>query len=273
MKIKHLLAGLMSFALLPFTALAEETVYRISIVPQFTTVEISKTWQPVLDKITELSGLKLELLAYPKIPIFEQGFKSGDADFAYMNPYHVVMANEAQGYLPLVRDKKLLNGILVVRKDSGITSVAQLNGKKIAFPAPNAFGASLWMRAQLTQTHGVTFEESYVGSHQTVYRQVLTGDVQAGGGVQATLDKESASLRDELTVLYRTPDVPSHPIVYHPRISQQVADKFRSALLSIATTDEGKELLKAIQMTQPVATDYEQEYLPLKALSLETFVK
>jgi phosphonate transport system substrate-binding protein len=162
---------------------------------------------------------------------------------------------------------------LVVRKDSGITSVAQLEGKKIAFPAPNAFGASLWMRAQLVKSHGISFEESYVGSHQTVYRQVLTGDVQAGGGVQATLDKESANLRDDLTILYRTPDVPSHPIAYHPRVPQAVAEKFRSALLELSTTDEGKELLKSIQMTQPIATDYEQEYLPLKSLSLETFVK
>lgn len=273
MNVKHFSLGIIGALWLPLSASATETVYRIAIVPQFTTIEISKTWQPVLDKITELSGIKLELLAYPKIPAFEQGFKAGEADFVYMNPYHVVMAKSAQGYVPLVRDKKLLNGILVVKKDSGITNLAQLNGQKIAFPAPNAFGASLWMRAQLTQTHGITFEESYVGSHQTVYRQVLTGDVQAGGGVQATFDKESTSLTEGLTILYRTPDVPSHPIGYHPRVAQDVAEKFRSALMTMAQDEAGQTLLKAIQITQPIATDYEQEFLPLKSLNLEAFVK
>jgi phosphonate transport system substrate-binding protein len=270
----HWLGSMSALALLPMSVgAADESVYRMAVVPQFTAVEISKNWQPVLDKITELSGVKLELYTYPKIPIFEQSFKSGEADFAYMNPYHVVMANDAQGYIPLVRDKALLNGILVVKKDSGIQSLAQLEGKKIAFPAPNAFGASLWMRAQLTQTHAIHFEESYVGSHQTVYRQVVTGDVQAGGGIQSTLDKESDSLKDELSILYRTPDVPSHPIVYHPRVSADIANKVKTAFMTLAQTEEGQALLKPIQMTHPVDTHYEQEYLALKTLKLETFVK
>ena len=250
-----------------------QTSYQIAIVPQFTAVEIHKSWQPLIDKITELSGVSLSLVAYPNIPSFEQGFKQGEADFVYMNPYHMVMAYDAQGYLPMVRDVALLNGILVVRKDSGIAQIADLAGKTIAFPAPNAFGASLWMRAQLTKTHSVTFEESYVGSHQTVYRQVLTGDVAAGGGIQSTLNKESANIRDELNILYQTPDVPSHPIAYHPRVNLAVANKVRDAFLTLSQDSQGQGLLKAVQWTKPVVTEYEQEYLPLKALKLETFVK
>ncbi len=52
-----------------------------------------------------------------------------------MNPYHAVMAKKAAGYTPILRDGATrLTGILVVRKDSPITRVEQLDGATLEKP-------------------------------------------------------------------------------------------------------------------------------------------
>jgi phosphonate transport system substrate-binding protein len=61
-----------------------------------------------------------------------------------MNPYHAIRANKKHGYAPLVRDVgRSLFGIIVVKKDSPIETVSELDGEIVAFPAPNALGAAL----------------------------------------------------------------------------------------------------------------------------------
>jgi phosphonate transport system substrate-binding protein len=56
------------------------------------------------------------------------------------------MAKKAHGYIPLLRDgSKQLKGILVVLKEGDIDDIQKLDGKKIAFPSPNAFGASFFI--------------------------------------------------------------------------------------------------------------------------------
>jgi ABC-type nitrate/sulfonate/bicarbonate transport system substrate-binding protein len=57
-----------------------------------------------------------------------------------------------RGFLPLVRDgQSQLEGILVVRKDSPVRRIADLSGATVAFPASNAFAASLLPRALLSR--------------------------------------------------------------------------------------------------------------------------
>lgn len=126
-----------------------------------------------------------------------------------MNPYHQVMVR--QRYQPLVGDgATLLRGILAVRRDSPITSLQQLNGAMIAFPSPNAFAASLLIRAHLRQ-QGVAFTPVYLKTHSNVYRAVAIDQVGAGGGVNNTLQREPVELRERLRVLFTTPGYPAHP--------------------------------------------------------------
>ena len=52
-----------------------------------------------------------------------------------MNPYHAVMADQAQGYVPIVRDgSRKLFGILAVRNDSPLQDVKELDGAPSEIP-------------------------------------------------------------------------------------------------------------------------------------------
>jgi phosphonate transport system substrate-binding protein len=253
-------------------ATAAETSYSIAIVPQYPPAEIHRDWTPLLERIRLETGINLTLSIAASIPAFEVGLFSGEPDFAYMNPYHEVMAMRAKGYLPLVRDSTPLSGILMVRKDDPITSVKQLDGKEIAFPAPNAFGASLWMRALLAEREKIHITPLYVKTHSNAYRYVVTGKAVACGGVNHTLSEEPAEVRDSLRVLLETPGVPSHPLSAHPRVPEPVRRKLAEFLLSLPEMAGGPALLKGVQMASPVRADYARDYRPLEKYGLDNYV-
>jgi phosphonate transport system substrate-binding protein len=248
------------------------TPYTVAVVPQFPAVEIHRTWSPLLERLGAETGLAFTLQQFASIPEFERAFLAGKPDLVFLNPYHMVMAAGAQRYTPLVRDgAKLLSGILVVRSDSAVKSLADLQDQTVAFPAPNAFGASLYLRALLTEA-SVKFRPDYVKTHTNAYRHVLAGEVAAAGGVRATLDRESPDVQGRLRVLYETPAVPAHPLAAHPRVPSAAQLAVREAMIRIAASDEGKALLRGIQMPAPVISRYEADYAPLKRLGLDRFV-
>ncbi len=261
---------LLSLPIPAVTALEAGRQYTFAVVPQFDQRQLFAVWRPIVDELAKRTGLSFELVSEPKIPVFERKFLRGSYDFAYMNPYHFLKASKSQGYVPLARDRAPLRGILVVRKDSAATQPSDLNGKVVAFPSPNALGASLLMRADLARLHQVNISPLYVKTHDSVYLHVAKGLVDAGGGVQKTLEQQEPAVRDALRIIYTTRSLPSHPVAAHPRVPKRDREKVRRALLDMATAPEGRMLLGNIPMKQAVSAS-PADYAAMQDWGLEAF--
>ncbi|WP_114638742.1 phosphate/phosphite/phosphonate ABC transporter substrate-binding protein [Polynucleobacter necessarius] len=246
--------------------------YSVYVVPQFSATEIHTAWAPLLEKVGIQTKQCYNLIIPGTIPEFEKAIVAGKADYAYMNPYHEVMAYRAQKYMPLLADgSKMLSGIVVVKSDSPIKTLADLRNATIAFPAPNAFGASLLIRATLSKA-GIPFRAEFVKSHSNVYRSVIFGDYQAGGGIQATLQHERPEVKEHLRVVYTTGAYKPHPIAVNPRISLSDASAFTDAILGLKQDPSGRQLLEGIQISDPVKVSYQKDYQSLESLGLSKFV-
>jgi phosphonate transport system substrate-binding protein len=264
-----LFASLASVSFLVWSA--EDILYQFGVVPQFEQRKLFKIWRPILDELEQRTQLAFNLVGSPKIPVFEQMYIEGDYDFAYMNPYHILKANDTQGYLPLVRDgSRKLKGILVVLKDSPVQNVQGIAGKRVAFPAPNALGASILMRAELAQLHGVSIIPHYVRTHSSVYLHVALGLTSAGGGLLTTLNVQRPEIREKLRVLYKTRSVNPHPISVHPRVPKAHRKRVQQALLEMASSEKGAALLAKIPIRKLVIANME-DYSPMNAWGLEAF--
>lgn len=263
-----LLAG---FALSAFAHEEEPRCsYRLGVVPQFEQRTLAATWAPILYALEVETGCDIELVGTQTIGEFEAEFMSGIYDIAYMNPYHAVMAEDAQGYVPVVRaGKEPLRGVLAVHANSDITDVKQLRGKEVAFPSPNALGASLLMRAELKRLYGVEVKPLYVETHSSVYLHVAKGLAYAGGGVLGTLNEQRSELRSKLRVIYTTQPLPAHPLVVHPRLGEQGIKKIQEAWLRMA--DRAPSLVANIPMPDPVKTTM-QDYAGLRGMELHRFM-
>ncbi len=249
----------------------EGPVYTIGVVPQWGSERLFEIWQPLVNYLSDQTGLNLKLEPTFSIPNFEKGFTEGEYDFAYMNPYHFVCAQRDEGYMPLIRDdKRQLTGILVAANDSDIKSVEQLEGQRVDFPSPNALGASLYMRTLLARKFNVECVPKYVQTHESVYLNVISGKAAAGGGVRRTLEAQVPELQERLRVIYETPGVAPHPLAYHPRVPEEVAAKVKAAIIEMTNSEEGRTLLAGIPMTKP-ATATDEDYQSLVDLKLEEF--
>lgn len=247
------------------TVLAAE--FTFGVTPQFERRQLFAVWTPVLAELERRTGHKFKLVLAPDIPEFERRYNAGAFDFSYMNPYLVV--ENPQGYIPLVHDAAPIRGILVVRQDSKVRSPAELDGATIAFPTPNAIGASLLIRAELERKFKIHFEPKYTKSHTATYLSVIQGLAAAGGGVQKTLNEQKESVREQLRVIHITRPSPSLPVAAHPRVPAEVREAVREAFLAMAGGPDAA-LLKEIPMSQPVATSA-RDYEPLRELGLREF--
>lgn len=251
----------------------ERPVYTVAVVPQFQAQEIHRVWTPLLARLGEEAGVVLVLKLAQDIPSFEEEVVAGRPDFVYLNPYHQVRAHRAQRYRPLVRDATPLTGILVVRRDDPIREVSTLEGKALAFPAPNAFGASLLIRAHLAETARVKIAPMYAKTHTNAYRQTILGKTAATGGLRATLEREPQEVRDALRILLETPGAAPHPLSAHPRVPAALQTAMQQAWLRLAQDPSLQASFRDIPMPRPVVADHQRDYAPLERLKLDRYTE
>lgn len=252
-------------------AMADDA-YTVGVVPQFESRQIAHIWQPILKEVSRRSNIQLKLKASPNMVAFEKQLKEGVFDFAYMNPYQAVTSQQIQGYKPLLKDNgRKLFGIIVVKKDSPIRSVQELDGQQVAFPSATALGATLLTRAELARKFNITLNGLYVKSHSSVYLNVIMGTAIAGGGVQNTLLQQPAAILGKLRVLYTTDTVPSHPISAHPRVSPPIQATIQQTFLDLGNDKKGQQLLANIPMKK-IGPATIGDYDVVKNLKLEKFL-
>lgn len=231
-----------------------------------------RDWTPLVEYLSKETGRVIRLKVYSDRNSFEEDLVAGKLDLFFGNPGYGVVARKLHGYIPLVRsDKKKLTGIVVVRKDSELTSVEQLQGKLLGFPGETAFAASLYVREQLRNSAGIQFSEKYYDSHNNVYRNVLLGNVAAGAGVRRTLESEPEALRSQLKVIYETPGTRPHPLAAHPRIGEKLQMKITDALLALNESSDGQLLLKKIKLEKPKVADFNRDYKGIETISLRMY--
>jgi phosphonate transport system substrate-binding protein len=263
--VKHSILGcivfislLIPFLYFPNTASGEES-YSFGVVPQFEQRKIFAVWQPIINELAKRTGLSFRLVTTLKIADFDREFMKGNYDFAYVNPYLAGITSADRKVVPLVADKIPLRGIVVVRNTSPIRHVSDLNGKVVAFPAPNAIGATLLVLADLDQVHHIAVKPLFAKTHSSVYLHVVNDLVDAGGGVEKTFQEQPPEVRTSLRILYTTRFFPSHPVTAQTRIPEEDREKVKQALIALAATPAGKELLLKVPIKQlaPVeAVDY-----------------
>ena len=257
--------------LLGYSAASLSAEFSLGIVPQFDSRKIEEAWAPIAREIELKTGHRIILRGSPTIPEFEKFLYKGEFDFAYMNPYHFVQAHKSQRYTALLRDHaEPLQGIIVVRNDSPIKRVEELHGRKVAMPAPNALGAALIPRAEFARKFKIAPEISYVKSHASVYRSVVAGTVDAGGGIDSTLEAEIPLIKNQLRILYKTVALPTHPIAAHSRIPSKISRQFQEVILAYAETTEGRAQLSKVPILK-IGIAATSEYKVLENMQLEEF--
>ncbi|NTV13581.1 MAG: phosphate/phosphite/phosphonate ABC transporter substrate-binding protein [Desulfobulbaceae bacterium] len=131
---KVLLAAVL--LLWPFSLTAAEPGpgFTLGVIPSAPPVATHTLWSPMVERLARETGLPFRLKVYEKMADFERDIVSPAApDFIFANSLQIVVAHQAQGYVPLVRGSGTVWVELFVRGDSSYKAVDDLAGRKIAF--------------------------------------------------------------------------------------------------------------------------------------------
>jgi len=269
MKIKILS---LLFTLCFLTQVHAEPNYTFARAPQLSPSITSELWEPFVQHLSNSVNGKITLKVYLTREEFESDLRMGKVDFYFGNPGYGVVGHMRNGYIPLIRsNKKLLEGIIVVKNNSGIENLQQLNNKTIAFPDRTAFAASLYLRASIKNDIKINYQTIYTGSHDNNYRTVLIGKADAGGGVERTLLQQDIKLRDQLKIIYKSPGIKPHPLMAHPKVPKSVRQAIQEAVLDLNNDKNGKKLLKQIKLQKPVIANYDLDYKALESATSEMY--
>jgi len=142
------------------------------------------------------------------------------------------------------------NGQIIVRADSGISSITDLAGK--TFCRPDPLSTSGWIIPNLTmRAAGINPETDLAeivdsGAHDAVVAAVYNGECDAGAtyvDARSRIEEDYPDVMEQVIVIEVTEDIPNDGVQYVPSFPRELRDQINDALLKIAETETGQEAL------------------------------
>lgn len=175
-----------------------------------------------------------------------EALRSNEADISFMGALPYVLAHDQIGaeviLAEVYRGYPVYHGRIFVRKDSGITKVADLRGKSIAFADPVSesgylYPLDIFVRAGLLkpgEDPKQFFSTVYfAGGYQQAIQAVAYGYVDAAGASQyADLLLTPAQL-EHITWIAESERIPSHTVVARKGLDPKRREAFKRALLKL----------------------------------------
>lgn len=222
-------------------------VITLGMTPHQSATELAKVWGPICQLLSKQTGLAVQFKTSKDLTTFWVDVNNGKFDLIYINPQRYVVANKKQGYVAFAKEVgEPYVGIIVARKD-GPSSLAKLQGAKLAVPSLNAFAAADLPAAYLRKK-GINITMVAVNSHESVYRTVEKGLYPAGASILrifGTLDKER---QDQFNILWKSELLPPFAYAAHPRVKSADLDKIKQAFLDLNEDAEGDTLLNSLNI-------------------------
>jgi len=227
-----------------------------------------------------------------------EAFGSGKADIASINTFSYLMAHAkygAEARLRIVRDgnETSYQGQIIAHIDSGIDSISQIDGRKMAYVDPSSTSGYILPKALLDRNGIHPGETAFAMRHDNVVTMVYQKQVDAGATYSAPPDPETGAILDaRMRVLKQFPDVekkikiigytesiPNDPWVFRKNMPEKMKQKIVDAVLKYVKTPAGAKAMYDIYdirgLIKTVDSDYDglRELLKKQNISFEKIVK
>ena len=147
--------------------------------------------------------------------------------------------------------------IMVARKDSGITKLEDLKGKKLGFADPDSTSGYLIPLVTLPEAIGGPVKEYFAetgfgGGHENLVLEVMKGTFDAGttfgsgvgawkdgytsGNLHKMVEKGILDMND-LVEVWKSPLIPNGPIVVRTAMADETKAKFKQFMLDLPKKD------------------------------------
>ena len=210
---------------------------RFGSVAMDSPVMMQRRLLPLTNYLSEALGRPVVLKLSTDMPGAINAVAHGDVDFAYLTPVAYVDAHSKGKAKIVVRtvtdNQPTFKLMIIVREDSPIHKVEELQGKRFAFGDP----AALLQRAVVVGA-GMPLqrlgEYAFVNHYDNVVRGVLVGDYDAGIVLENTAYRWKGK---GIRVLYSSKALPPYNIAASANLDNHTVKELRQALLRLKSAD------------------------------------
>ncbi|MEQ1408607.1 phosphonate ABC transporter substrate-binding protein [Neorhizobium sp. Rsf11] len=239
--------------------------FRIGILGGENEADRLRNFQCMVDKLPAALGVeKVSLFPAADYDGVVQGLLGGTLDYAELGASayaKVYLANPAavEPILTTVQTDGSMGyySIMVARKDSGMTKLSDMKGKKLGFADPDSTSGFLIPTVTLPEAIGAPVKEyfsetGFGGGHENLVLEVVKGTFAAGttwgsgvgefkdgyssGNLRKMVDKGILNM-DDLVELWKSPLIPNGPVVVRTSMNTDMKAKFKQFMMDLPKAD------------------------------------
>ncbi|MGB8252289.1 MAG: phosphate/phosphite/phosphonate ABC transporter substrate-binding protein [Anaerolineaceae bacterium] len=278
----------------------------MAMAPSATQEQLSTGGAAIAAQLKELTGYEITVTIPNSYAALVEAMGSGNAQVGWLPPL-VYMLAQYKGFadvgLVTLRSGSDTYGVQFsanvasgftsyfdpatnkVTTEDAKTALAQFEGKKPCWTDPLSASGYVVPLAFLSQNGIKTKQAAFVIGHPTVITALYAGGICDFGATyidaRTSIKDAPADLMDKVVVIWRTPNfIPNDNVSFAKELPADVRAKIVEALMTMSTTDAGKEILKSagyqiegLKVVDDTFYDSFKTYLESTGLDITTLVK
>lgn len=258
---------------------ARKNPLKLSMVPSAESQKILSNMAPIARCLERESKYYFDVSVPSNYIVVVESLGTEKVDFAFINTFGYLLANDRYGAQALLKAKRhghtTYNGQIIVRSDSGIKTLADLNGKKIAFTDPASTSGHILAKKLFLDNKVRPAEEVFAGKHDVVVSMVYQGQVDAGATYHSPKDPSGKimdarsrvltqfpDVESKVKILELTPSIPNDPIVARKGLTEEMKSRVKNAFL--VCVKEHTDAFKGVNNSTDLAEVSDSEYDTLR---------
>ena len=256
----------------------------LGFVPSLEADKIADTAQPMADFLAKELAVPVETFVSTNYVGLIEAMGSGKVDIGALAPLAYVLADDQVGAKLLLKTSRkgalTYHAMFVARADSGIKSIEQARGKRMAFVDPASASGYLfpaaYLKAKGYDPDNYFSETKFAGSHDNAVRAVYNGDVDVAvvyDDARNKLEKTLPDVKQKVVRIGQTEEIPNDTIAVRKDLDPALADKIKAAFLKYAQTPAGKATLMEVYeidgLAEAQSSDYDVVRKTAQAMDIE----
>ena len=263
----------------------ERPVLTVGLIPEMNVFEQVERFTPLAEYLSSQVGVEIRLSMLSRYGNIVERIQSKEVDAAFLGSFTGALASAQLGMEPVARPinpdgSSTYWGYLFVRADSGIESVQQMRGLRLALveratTAGYVFPVAHFRRQGVQSLEDHFGDVQFWGSHDASIQAVLDGRADVGAAKNTIWDHmvvENPQMEAELKIVATSPRVPSNGLFLSREVDPGLRSSLRSTLLGLHDRAEGAEVLRKLRALGFVATDL-RSYEPVFELAREAGIE
>jgi phosphonate transport system substrate-binding protein len=251
--IRHLILA-MSAALLASTGFAQDAVYRFSPVNQWDINKTAAYWNPIINYVSEKSGVKLQLKIGRTSADTTAYVLAQEVEFVFSNHLFSPEREKLGWKVFGRRQPSEIRGAIAVPADSTITRIEDLKDAEVSFAGPEAFIGYKLPYAHLL-SKGIDIKPVFGGNQNAAFAQMFAGKAKAVGSNSQLIEGYAARENKKFRVLWTSEPYHDLALMAAAKVPEKDFRAVADAFTSMHKDPRGKDILHQASVDVGVPTD------------------